>query len=47
MSMLAMLWASSPGETGACLALAAVCAAGMAMLIGLLAWPADPEKMEE
>ena len=47
MKTLAILWAHSPKETAACCATAIVCAAMMALLIGLLTWPEDPEKMEE
>ena len=46
MKTLEMLWAHSPKETAACFAIMIACAAKMAMLIGLLAWPVDPEKME-
>ena len=46
MKTLEMLWTACPKETAACCAIAIACAAMMAVLIGLLAWPADPEKME-
>ena len=44
--MLEMLWAHSPKETAACFAIMIACVAMMATLIGLLAWPEDPETME-
>ncbi len=47
MQMLATLWSACPGETAACIAIAAGCAAMMAALLGLLLWPEAPDKMED
>ena len=46
MSRFEMMWAYSPKETAVCCAIAIVCAAMMAALIGLLAWPTEPDAME-
>ena len=46
MSKIEMLWVACPKETAACCAIMIVCAAMMAALIGLLAWPEEPEMME-
>ena len=46
MNALEMMWAYSPKETTQIIVIAIVCAAMMAVLIGLLAWPEDPEMME-
>lgn len=47
MSAIKMIWSAYPGETAACIAVAAGCAAMMAALLGLLMWPAAPEEMED
>lgn len=47
MDKILMLWAYSPKETAEMIAGAIVCSAAMAVLIGLMMWPQDPEKMLE
>ena len=44
---LKMLWAYSPKETAACIAIAAGCAAMMAALLGLLMQPTAPDETED
>lgn len=47
MDKIAMLWAYSPKETAGMIAITILCSAAMAVLIGLMMWPQDPEKMLE
>lgn len=47
MSVLARLWAAHPWQTAVMCTGTIFCSAAMAVLIGLLMWPADPETMEE
>ena len=47
MNKIAMLWACSPKETARMIAVMIMCSAAMAVLIGLMMWPQDPEKMLE
>lgn len=47
MKVLAMLWAAHPWQTAVGCALTISCSAAMALLIGALMWPEDPETIEE
>ena len=47
METIRALWAYSPKETAAMIAVAIVCSTMMAALIGMLMWPTAPERMEE
>lgn len=47
METIKMLWAYSPMETAAMIAVAIACSAMMAALIGLLMWTNEPDEMEE